>query len=547
MSNDSSGLIRNLEQAIALHMSGQLDRARPLYEEILAMQPRHVEALAKLAALSIQSGNPGRAIELLDKALLLDPANAINYCNRGAACERLRRWESALASYDRAIALAPDLAQAHCNRANVLRETRHWQDALAGYDRAIALQPDYVNAYNNRGKVLMELGEFQKALASYDAAIAYKPDFADGHYNRAILLGKIGRPHQALAIYDRAIAIKPDLTAAYFNRALIRLLLGDFDKGWADYEWRWKNERIALAKQKRQFRQARWTGDEALTGTTILVYSEQGLGDALQFCRYVPMLAALGANVVFEVQKPLVDLARGLEGATNVVAQGDALPPFEFHCALMSLPLAFRTNAATIPARVPYLRADAVRIATWGHRMKQGRKLRVGLVWSSGVRPNEPHLADLNLRNVPLTNFAEVLKNPDVDFYSLQKGQPAESELAQTNTGNPPDLPIINMTDLLRDFSETAALVEHLDLVISVDTATAHLAGALGKPVWILAGVNACWRWLQDRSDSPWYPTARLYRQKKIGDWGEVIHRVNADLKLLAQSTLPCGGANSHK
>jgi tetratricopeptide (TPR) repeat protein len=542
MSNDTAGLQRTLEQAIALHMSGQLDRARPLYEEILAMQPRHMEALGKLAALSIQNGNPQRAIELLDKALLLDPSNAINYCNRGAACERLRQWDAALGNFDRAIALKPDLAQAHSNRANVLRELQRWQDALSGYERAIALQPTYVNAHNNRGKLLMEFGEFEKALASYGVAVALKPDFADGHYNRAILFGKMGRPHQALASYDLAIAIQPDLAPAYFNRALIRLLVGDFDGGWADYEWRWKNENIALARQKRSFRQPRWIGDEAIAGKTILIHSEQGFGDTLQFCRYVPMLAALGANVVFEVQKPLIDLVQGLEGVTAVIGQGEALPPFELHCALMSLPLAFKTNTARIPARVPYLRADAARVSVWGHRINQSRKLRVGLVWSSGVRPTEPNLADLNRRNVPLTKFAEILKNSNMDFYSLQKGQPAESELAQASAEHAPDVPITDLTALLSDFSETAALIEHLDLVISVDTAVAHLAGALGKPVWILICTNACWRWLQDRSDNPWYPTVRLYRQQSAGDWDEVIDRVNADLKQLAKSALHSDG-----
>jgi hypothetical protein len=192
----------------------------------------------------------------------------------------------------------------------------------------------------------------------------------------------------------------------------------------------------------------------------------------------------------------------------------------------------------TIPIGIPYLRADAARISAWDGKVTRGRRLRVGLVWSSGVRPNEPHLADLNLRNVPLRNFAEMFKNPQIDFYSLQLGQPAESELEQATIEHAPGLSIINLTARLSDFAETAALVEHLDLVISVDTATAHLAGALGKPVWILVCANACWRWLQDRSDSPWYPTARLYRQRNAGDWVEVIHRVSADLNLLAHSVV---------
>jgi tetratricopeptide (TPR) repeat protein len=540
MAQDPAELTISVQRAVALHMGGELDRARPLYEEILAIQPRHLEVLGKLAALSIQTGNPHRAMVLLDKALAIDPGNAVNYCNRGAACEKLRQWDLALASYSQAIAIQADLAPAHCNRANVLRELQRWPEALAGYDTAIALQPNYVNAYNNRGKVWMELEEYEKALASYDAAIAIKPDFADSHYNRGVLLGKMARPDLAVVSYNHAIAINPALSAAYFNRALALLLLGEYQQGWADYEWRWRNERIALSKERRDFRQLRWTGAEPVARKTLFIYSEQGLGDTIQFSRYVLLLAERGANVIFEVQKPLFDLAHSLEGVAKIIGRGEALPRFDFHCSLMSLPLAFSTTLATIPTRIPYLRADAARISAWGQRMGQPRKLRVGLVWSSGVRPNEAHLADLNLRNIPLTTFA-ALKNPQVDFYSMQKGLPAESELAQMYSEKALDLPIIDMASLLNDFGDTAALIEQLDLVISVDTATAHLAGALGKPVWILACFNACWRWLQDRTDSPWYPTVRLYRQKSAGDWDEVIQRVNTDLKLLVQSSRPRG------
>jgi tetratricopeptide (TPR) repeat protein len=529
MSIDQRELLLNLQRAISLHVSGQLDQARPLYEEILAIQPRHPEVLGKLAALSIQTNHPQRALELLDLVLALDPRNAVNHCNRGAACEKLRQWDSALASYDRAIAIDPGLAQAHCNRANVLRELQSWREALEGYDRAIGLKPDYVNAHNNRGRVLMELGRFDEALASYNAAIALNPTFADGYYNRAVLLGKMARPDAAVASYDRAIAIQPRSSAAYFNRALAHLLLGDFPKGWADYEWRWQNDSIPLSREKRHFSQPRWTGTEPIAGKTLYIYSEQGLGDTIQFCRYVPLLAARGANVVLEAQSPLVGLLRGLDGAAEVIAQGQPVPAFDHHCALMSLPLAFKTTLATVPAQIPYLRTDPERFRAWGDALGDKHKCRVGIVWSSGVRPNEPQLRDLNRRNVPLAKFG-ALSLPNVQFYSLQKGQPAESELADMVATDSLGLSMIDMAPMIHDFADTAALIENLDLVISVDTATAHLAGALGKPVWILACHNACWRWLQDRTDSPWYPTARLYRQKIAEDWDEVIDRVRTDL-----------------
>jgi tetratricopeptide (TPR) repeat protein len=529
MVRDAAKLATKVQQAIALHDSGQLVRAGQIYQEILSDDPGHTEALGKLAALTIQAGNPGAAVRLLDSALLNEPDNAIYHCNRGAALERLRQWDAALHSYEQAIVIKPDLPEAHCNRANVLRELRQLPGALAGYDRAIALKPGYVNAYINRGKVLMDLGQPDAALDSYNRAIALNPDNADVYYNRAVLLGRMSRPDEAIASYDQAIAIRPGFSSAYFNRALASLLSGRYEQGWADYEWRWQNERIQLSRERRNFPQPRWTGAEPVSGQTIFIYGEQGLGDTIQFCRYVPLLAARGARVILEAQKPLVGLMGSLAGVAEVVAQGDPLRDFDYHCALMSLPLAFRTTVATIPAPLPYLRSDPERTRAWRDILGQQRKIRVGIVWSSGVRPNEPQLLDLCLRNIPLARLA-ALRHPDIEFYSLQKGQPAESELANLAAGNSLDFPIIDLTRRLNDFADTAALMENLDLVISVDTATAHLAGALGKPVWILACFNACWRWLQDRTDSPWYPTARLYRQPASGDWDYVIRHVSADL-----------------
>jgi hypothetical protein len=338
---------------------------------------------------------------------------------------------------------------------------------------------------------------------------------------------------EALTGYDRAIAIKPDFAAAYNNRAYTRLLSGDFENGWLDHEWRWRNELGASAKDKRHFAQPLWLGNYSLRGKTILLHSEQGFGDSLQFCRYVDEVADLGATVVLEVPKPLASLLASLDGASQIVVQGDALPAFDCYCPLLSLPLAFKTTLSTVPAHIPYLKSRPEKLLFWKEKLGSKRGPRVGLVWSGGFRPNLPAFWPGNSRrNIPLAKLAP-LKHPDMEFYSLQKGQPAESELAELVSRGWDGPELIDFSSSLNDFADTAALIENMDLVISVDTATAHLAGALGKPVWILNRFDTCWRWLLDRTDSPWYPTARLYRQPRSGDWDSVVERVRADFKQL--------------
>jgi hypothetical protein len=317
---------------------------------------------------------------------------------------------------------------------------------------------------------------------------------------------------------------------AYFNRAMASLMVGDYQNGWQDYEWRWQGDNGPIIKDVRYLAQPCWLGRESIAGKAILLHSEQGMGDTIQFCRYAKWVADCGAKVILEVQAPLQGLLAGVEGVFQVVAQGDARPAFDYYCPLMSLPLAFKTTLATLPARTPYIKIDAQKALYWKERLGEKSKLRVGLVWSGGFRAHQPELWAINdRRNVPLAMFA-ALKHPDIEFYSLQKGQPAESELADLVAGNWDGPHLTDFTVELRDFSDAAALLEQLDLLISVDTSAAHLAGAMGKPVWILNRFDSCWRWLLDRTDSPWYPTARLYRQESAGDWDGVIRRVRSDL-----------------
>ncbi len=305
------------------------------------------------------------------------------------------------------------------------------------------------------------------------------------------------------------------------------LLNGRYEEGWREFEWR---KRIRIPLGSRPFSEPLWLGEQDIAGKIILLHSEQGLGDTIQFCRYAELVSNLGVRVILEVPKSLMRLFEGLCSSPELIEVGSQLPFFDFHCPLMSLPLAFKTTLSSIPANIPYLKTDTDRVLFWNGRLGHKNKPRVGLVWSGGFRPDQPQVWSVNKRrNIPLAKFAS-FAGLDIDFYSLQKGEPAESELTALKRDNWGGPNIIDLTGELIDFSDTAALIQNLDLVISVDTSTAHLAGALGKPIWILNRFDTDWRWLLDRTDSPWYPTVKLYRQEKAGDWDEVVQRVRGDL-----------------
>jgi hypothetical protein len=341
-------------------------------------------------------------------------------------------------------------------------------------------------------------------------------------------LAEMARYEEALHAQERALKLSPDLAKAHFNRAQMLLLRGEFEEGWKAYEWRWKTPEFAA--RIRAPGTPVWNGRQALQGKRVLLYAEQGLGDTIQFCRFVPMVAALGAEVVFEVQPPLVGLMRSLADI-RVIAQGEAHPEVDYACPLISLPGFLHADPFSLRETVPYLSADEDRAQAWKARLGESARPRIGLVWNGGFRADRPELWASNARrNMRLEQIAR-LNCEEADFYSLQKGEPAESELAQRRAEVWPTDNLFLFTDALRDFADTAALIANLDLVISVDTSTAHLAGAMGKPVWILNRHDTCWRWLLERSDSPWYPSATLYRQPRAGDWDTVIERVKSDLR----------------
>jgi tetratricopeptide (TPR) repeat protein len=513
-----------LAEAVACH-----DRA-------IALDAAYANAHYNRANLLYVTRQFEAALAGYDRVLALRPGHVDAHINRALTLVELQRFDQALAACDRALALAPQCAPAHCNRGNVLERLERPLDALAGYDTALALDPALAQAHANRGAVLTTLERFDAALVSCDRAVALDPAYAAAHYNRGLVLTELGRYAEALTAYGRAVALDPNHADAHFNRSVVWLLTGDFGQGWPAHEWRRKTARGTAMDRGVHLNRPCWLGEESLQGQTLLLVAEQGLGDTIQFCRYAPLAAQRGARVVLEVPQSLMRLLSRLDGVAEIVVQGAALPAFDYYCPLMSLPLAFKTTLTSIPNAIPYLAAEPDKVQSWRDRLGPRRRLRVGLVWAGGHRPRQSECWSVNQRrNIPLAQLAP-LALPDIEYVSLQKGEAAQFELTELLARGWDGPPIADFTPLLHDFSDTAALIENLDLIISVDTSTAHLAGALGKPVWILNRYDTCWRWLIDRADSPWYPTATLYRQQARGNWDGVVARVAREVERLART-----------
>jgi len=516
-------------RAVVLKKLGRLDAALDSYDRLIAIRPDHADAYYNRGRVLHELNRRDEALASYDRAIAHRPSHAGAYCNRGIVLGDLGRWEAALSSYDRAIEIDPRDAVALYNRGVALRRLGRWDEALASTDQAIDVHPDFAEAHSNRGVLLADLNRFEDALASYDRAIALNAELADAYYGKGNVLAVLGQMEAAVSHQEKAIALMREFPLAHFARATALLLAGDFERGWLAYERRRELPGAANAID-REFPGLAWRGDESIAGRTVLLYGEQGLGDTLQFCRYATEVVGLGARVILQVPSSLKTLLMSLQGV-EVVAQGEALPCFDRHCTLASLPLAFKTTLNTIPAPRRYLHSPNDRLQFWRAKLTTSTaKLKVGLVWSGGFRPKRPDLWSIDRhRNVPFEKLAP-LRNPDIEFFSLQIGQPAAADPARLLADGWDGPAIIDYTSFIGDFADTAGLIDNLDLVIAVDTSTAHLAGALGKPVWILNRFDTCWRWLQQREDSPWYPTAKLYRQPAPGDWDAVIRRVRSDL-----------------
>ena len=508
----------------ALQQQGLIEDAVASYRRALRLNPQSAEIHYNLGRVYEAEGQLANATHSYRRAVALRPDYVEAQFNLGNVLQAAGQREEAIACYQRVLALKPDHAEAHNNLGAQFELAGQPEQAMASYGQALALRPVFPEAHNNLGNALLADGRTNEAIASYANAIAQRPDYAEAHNNLGNALQAAGRLDEALQSHDRALALKPDFPDARWNKAFALLLQGDFAAGWRLFESRWElpGNQSAAARFDRPL----WLGDTPLAGKTLLVHHEQGLGDTLQMLRYVPLLAAQGARVVVQVPATLAALAATVTGVASVVTIGEPLPAHDLHCPCMSLPLACRTTLATIPAVVPYLAVPDAVGALWRTRLDDTRSderagPRIGLAWSGSTAHRNDRQRSLALRQLlPLLDMR-------AEFHSLQKEyRPGEREQLGAHGR------VRDWSASLDTLADTAGLIAQLDLVIAVDTAVAHLAGALGKPVWLLLPAAPDYRWLLDRSDSPWYPTMRLFRQHSAGDWESVLAAV-------AMATMP--------
>ncbi len=588
-----------LRKGMAHHQAGRRGPAEACYRRTLKADPRCPQALHLLGLLARQAGEYQKSVRLLGEALALNPddPDTLNslvdaYLDHGqmrpaGQClqrlaellpqsaevrhrlgksqELLGDWEAAMASYRRALALQPKSAELYGSLARLQSKQGEHAEAVESCRRALALDPQQHEFYTQLGNAFTDLGKFGAAVEAYRRALALKPDSAQAVFGLGYFFERKDDFVSAIDSYQQALKLDPRLAAAYLHlgniyhhqgdseRAveccelmlkldpnsadarsflgLIHLQQGKFRQGWSEYEDRWNT--FYGFRFRRTFRQPLWKG-EPLEGSRILLYAEQGMGDTLQFVRYVPLVAARGAKVVLQVQPRLRRLLAPTLGAVEVMDTDQALPEFDWQCPLASLPLAMGTELNSIPASIPYVHPDAAQVEFWRQHLR-GSPLRVGLVWAGS--PLHPHE---RWRSIPLDELAPLTQVEGTTCYSLQMGAPA-GQIKQVG----PRASIIDLENEQEDFADTAAIVANLDLVISIDTSVAHLAGAMGKPVWLLLRKCPDWRWLLGREDSPWYPTARLFRQSTLGNWPEVVARVQGELRCLAEQTAACRAAKS--
>lgn len=511
-----------LRRALALHQSGATAEARAIYEGILRRDPDDFDALNLIGLLALESGACEEALSRFERAVAVRPDIVSGHRNVALAYQRLKQPETALRWVDQALLLKPEDAESLAIRGSALKRLDRPQDAVDSYRRALACDPGHADAHNDLGCLFHELRRFEQALDSFDQAISVKPDHAGAHANRGQVLTALGRPDEAVAGLDRALAIRPGYAGARVNRAVALLSLGRFEEGWRDFEARKLRKRPVGV---RSFETPLWLGQESVAGRTVLIFSEQGLGDTIQFCRYLPLLAARGARVLFAPQKPLIRLLADLDPSIQFVDADEPNLPHDFHAPLMSLPLAFGTVVDAIPAPIPYLHAEPSRVADWKARLGPGG-FKIGIAWQG--RRN-PALAG---RSFPVEAFASIAAKSGVRLISLQKGDGIE-QLETLPTGMKVETPGFDFDAGDDAFVDTAAVMECCDLVLTLDTAVAHLAGALGRPTWVVLEHAPDWRWMQARGDSPWYPTMRLFRQAARDDWRSAFQAVEAALRRL--------------
>jgi tetratricopeptide (TPR) repeat protein len=541
-----------LQQAVALHQQGRLREADKLYARVLKTAPDnfdalHLSGLAKAqagqmgeayrliaAALKVNNQAPdayvnfanvlhalkreGEALQALERALALKPGDADILRLRGNALLSLNRAAEALASFDAALKVNPRQAEALANRGSALATLGRTEEALRDFDAALTLAPHHAGALYNRGNALFDLGRPALALQAFDRSLERAPKHAQAWNNRGRALQALNRHPEAVESFGKAIALAPDYADAHSNRALSLLTLGELARGFAEYEWRWK--RSGMSDTRRNYRGRLWLGEYPLARKTILLTAEQGLGDSIQFARYAPLLARAGARVALEVQPELKPLMASLAGVAELHSRGEPLPAYDVYCPLGSLPLAMATEPSSIPAAIPYLAADEARLARWRPVLEALPGKRVAFAWAGHAK----HPNDRN-RSIDLALWAPLLAREGVSFVSIQRELRTDDAAQFAAFGN-----VTHVGDQLDDMADTAAVIALADLTITVDTAVAHVAGALGRPLWVLLPFSPDWRWTLSGEHTPWYPQARLYRQPALDDWPSVLAQVRAAL-----------------
>ncbi len=498
---------------VVRQQQGRLNEAIVCYRQVLARRPDIAEMHNNLGNALLQTGETAAAIGSYRTALRLRPDDLDALFNLGNALAAQGEAEQAVTCLRRVLAERPDHLDAANNLGVLLQGLGLLDPAIACYRGILARSPDDLKARNNLGNALADQGSLAAAADCYRHNIAHHPDDDAAHTNLGNVLRRQGNLTAAVACYRTAIALRPEVADSHHNLGMTLLAQGDWAAGWPEYEWRWRTPQ--LAKARRVFAQPQWVGERA-AGRTLLIYAEQGFGDTLQFCRYAPLAAALGMRVILQVPQPLVRLLASLPGVDRVLADGETPPSFDLVCPMLSLPLAFGATPLNVPAE-PYLRADP---SAW-EGLFVTRERRIGLVWAGNPRRHSAFLAAVDRRrSLDAAALKPLLALRGVRFVSLQK-----------DGGTlPADAGAIDVMDRMRDFADTAALIAKLDLVLSVDTAVAHLAAAMGKPVWLLDRFDPCWRWIAGRTDTPWYPTMRIYRQPAAGDWASVVAAVTRDV-----------------
>jgi tetratricopeptide (TPR) repeat protein len=514
---------------VVLHDQGQLAEAQACYQQALRLKPDLAAAHNNLGHVLHKQGRLTEAQASYQQALRYQPDSIEAHYNLGVVLQEQGQLAEAQASYERALRLKPDLAAAHNNLGHLLQEQEQLEEARACYQQAVRLQPDFVEAYSNLGSILPDLGQLEEARACLHQALRLKPDSVEAHNSLGNVLQEQGKFEEALASYQEALRLQPDYALAHWNRALAYLLAGDFEQGWREYEWRWQLKELAPPR----FPQPLWDGSP-LHGQTILLYGERGFGDTIQFIRYAPLVQARGGYVVVACEPELVSLLARCPGIDRLLPHGNALPPFDVYVSILtSLPGILGMTLATIPAQVPYVFVDAERIDAWRQELSSLSAFKIGIAWDG-----DPKLRQFFVKKcIPLAEFAPLGRLEGVRLFGLQKG-PATKQLQSVAEL----FPVTDLSSRLETFVETAAVIQNLDLVITADVAVAHLAGALGVPVWVALCFVPDWRWQLEREDSPWYPTMRLFRQKERGNWAEVFTRITAAL----QQRLAQGSGDSY-